>query len=237
MNDLGELWNYIKFEEYSLVYEGGKKKTLMTSQEKYLLEYHVTFVCSIMVSEGRSEIVLMVNLLHTFLGAWAWGILLKRVLWSLKLWGTWASPRQGLQSESTSSENQNRCGGGGGSQMFQVCVNSPKEGSRQHITPSVKIAASPLKTYPKAFFVSSLECSGAAVECLGLESWLPFSHFWSFSLNLPELVSSFAKRKWSTVAVRTHQVTCIGTGLDSWMADTVIIVVMILYQLGFISVS
>lgn len=43
----------------------------MTSQEKYLSEYHVTFVCSIMVSEGAREIVLMVNLLHTFLGAWA----------------------------------------------------------------------------------------------------------------------------------------------------------------------
>lgn len=38
----------------------------MTSQEKYLLEYRVTFVCSIMVSEGPSEIVLMVNLLHSF---------------------------------------------------------------------------------------------------------------------------------------------------------------------------
>lgn len=38
----------------------------MTSQEKYLLEYHVTFVCSIMVSEGPSEIVLMVNLLQSF---------------------------------------------------------------------------------------------------------------------------------------------------------------------------
>lgn len=47
------------------------KKTLMISQEKYLLEYHITFVCSIMVSEGTSEIVLMVNLLRTFLGAWA----------------------------------------------------------------------------------------------------------------------------------------------------------------------
>lgn len=38
----------------------------MTSQEKYLLEYHVTFVCSIMVSEGPCEIVLMVNVLHSF---------------------------------------------------------------------------------------------------------------------------------------------------------------------------
>lgn len=38
----------------------------MTSQEKYLLEYHVTFVRSIMASEGPSEIVLMVNLLHSF---------------------------------------------------------------------------------------------------------------------------------------------------------------------------
>jgi hypothetical protein len=38
----------------------------MISQEKYLLEYHITFVCSIMVSEGTSEIVLMVNLLCTF---------------------------------------------------------------------------------------------------------------------------------------------------------------------------
>ena len=38
----------------------------MTSQEKYLSEYHVTFVCSIMVSEGAREIVLMVNLLHSF---------------------------------------------------------------------------------------------------------------------------------------------------------------------------
>lgn len=106
----------------------------MTSQEKYLSEYHVTFVCSIMVSEGAREIVLMVNLLHTFLGAWAWGILLKRVLWFLKLWGTLASPRQGLQSESMSLENQNRCCPGGvrGSKCFTSVSMLPKQGG-EHI--------------------------------------------------------------------------------------------------------
>lgn len=139
----GGLWNYIKLEEYSLVYEGGKK-TLMTSQEKYLSEYHVTFVCSIMVSEGAKEIVLMVNLLHTFLGAWAWGILLKRVLWSPKLWGTLASLRQGLQSESMSLENQNRCCPGGvrGSKCFTSVSVFLKQGGERIILSCQKCSMS-----------------------------------------------------------------------------------------------
>lgn len=38
------------------------------------------------------------------------------------------------------------------------------------------------------------------------------------------------------VAVRTHQVTCIVTQLDSWWMADIIIIILMTYQLGFIPV-
>ena len=113
----------------------------MTSQEKYLLEYHVTFVCSIMVSEGPSEIILMVNLLHGFQGLGLRDLVEKGFVVSeaIRNFGLWHS----LHRVNLCPWRNKIDAAQGGEQMFQVGVSSPRKGANSTYFTSVKNAVFP----------------------------------------------------------------------------------------------